>query len=110
MEVNTGAEADARELRQTNVILSDREPSTRYNIWAFDADRGTLRQVTHSPDDITFPAIGPSEIVFQAGGRLYLFDLATEQSKEVRVQVTSDLASHVTGQVLSVSGGYTMVG
>ncbi|MEO8448928.1 MAG: peptidase S41, partial [Gemmatimonadota bacterium] len=88
---------------RTMYFLSDREPSTRYNIWAYDQDKGTLRQVTHFPDDITFPAIGPSDIVFQAGGRLYLLDLATEQSKEVRVQVASDMAT-VRPRIEKVSG------
>ncbi len=37
--------------------------------------------MTHFTDfDITFPSIGPADIVFQAGGRLYLLDLATEKA------------------------------
>src|SRR5690606_39001293 len=43
--------------------------------------------------DVRFPAIGPSDIVFENGGRLYLLDLATEQTREVQVQVTTDLAT-----------------
>ena len=35
-----------------------------------------LRQVTHIADyDITYPALGNDDIVFQSGGRLYLLDL-----------------------------------
>jgi tricorn protease len=79
---------------RTLYFLSDRDERTRYNIWAYDLDKKTLRQVTHlTEDDITFPAIGPSDIVFQAGGRLFLLDLATEAVKEVRVQVVADFAS-----------------
>ena len=53
----------------------------------------SVRQVTHFTDhDVRFPAIGPSDIVFENGGRLYLLDLATEQTREVKVQVTTDLA------------------
>ena len=34
---------------------------------------GALRQVTQFTDfDVSFPAIGPQDIVFEAGGRLYL--------------------------------------
>ena len=40
--------------------------------------------------DITFPALGPNDIVFQAGGRLYLLDLTTEKAAEVPVQVVTD--------------------
>ena len=43
-----------------------------------------MRQITQFNDfDITFPSIGPDAIVFQAGGRLYLLDLATEKWREV---------------------------
>ena len=40
--------------------------------------------------DITFPSIGPDAIVFQAGGRLYLLDFATEKATEVPVHVVTD--------------------
>ncbi len=75
----------------TLYFLSDRGPSQRENIWAYDMASGAARQVTHFRDfDVTFPAVGPSDIVFQAGGRLYLLDLATEQQREVPVQVVTD--------------------
>jgi len=78
----------------TIYFLSDRGPSQRYNIWAMDVDGGAMRQVTRFTDyDVTFPAIGPSDIVFQAGGRLYLMSLSTEQLSEVDVTVVTDLAS-----------------
>ncbi len=75
----------------TLYFLSDRDASQRYNIWAYDRRTGAVRQVTTFRDfDITFPAIGPADIVFQAGGRLYLLDLATEQTREVTVNVITD--------------------
>ena len=47
--------------------------------------------MTHQSDyDITYPAIGPDDIVYQAGGRLYLLDLKTEKTHEVAVQVVTD--------------------
>ena len=71
-------------------FLSDRGTDAHYNVWALDA-AGTARQVTHVTDyDITYPAIGGDDIVYQAGGRLYLLDLKTEQSREVSVQVVTD--------------------
>ena len=40
--------------------------------------------MTHRSDfDITFPSLGRDDIVFQAGGRLYLLDLPTEKTHEV---------------------------
>jgi tricorn protease len=75
----------------TMYFLSDRGAAQRQNIHALDFETGKVRQVTDLRDhDITFPAIGPHDIVYQAGGRLYLLDLTTEKSAEVRVQVVTD--------------------
>ncbi|HSG81249.1 MAG TPA: PDZ domain-containing protein, partial [Gemmatimonadota bacterium] len=78
----------------TLYFLSDRGANQRHNIWAYDVDGGTMRQVTDFSDfDIHFPAIGPSDIVFEAGGRLYLLDLASERYGEVNIDVVTDLAT-----------------
>jgi len=75
-------------------FLSDRDPAQRNNIWVYDLDTRQTRELTHFTDfDITFPAIGPSDIVFQAGGKLYLLDLASEQTHEVQVSVVTDNAT-----------------
>ena len=72
-------------------FLSDRGASQRNNLWAYEPASGRVRQVTNFDDfDITFPSIGPDAIVFQAGGRLYLFDLASEKTAEVPVRVVTD--------------------
>jgi len=79
---------------RTLYFLSDRDSSQRNNIWVYDLDSKQFREVTHFTDyDITFPAIGPDDIVFQNGGRLYLLDLSNEQSHEVQVNVVTDLAT-----------------
>ena len=50
-----------------------------------------MRQITDFRDyDVIFPSIGPADIVFGAGGRLYLLDLATDKVSEVQVQVVTD--------------------
>ena len=77
----------------TLYFLSDRGPALRSNIWALDTTSGEMRQITRFTDfDITFPAIGPSDLVFQAGGRLYLMGLDDEQYAEVEVDIVTDLA------------------
>ncbi len=79
---------------RTIYFLSDRGAAQRSNIWAYELDGGEMRQVTRFTDfDISFPAIGPSDIVFQAGGRLYLLDLTTEELRELNVDLVTDLAS-----------------
>ncbi len=75
----------------TIYFLSDRGPQGRYNLWAHDTASSAVRQVTHFTEyDISHPSLGPDDIVFQAGGRLYLLDLATEKVAEVHVQVVTD--------------------
>ncbi len=72
-------------------FLSDRGPENRANIWAYDRAAKTSRQVTHFADyDIHFPSIGPSDIVFEAGGKLYLLGLADGKAREVPVKVVTD--------------------
>jgi tricorn protease len=78
---------------QTLYFMSDRGENQRQNIWALDmsAPRAAPRQITRFTDfDITFPSAGPDGIVFQAGGRLYLLDFASEKASEIRVGVVTD--------------------
>jgi len=78
----------------TIYFLSDRGPSQRFNLWAYDVATKATRQVTKLEDyDIRFPAAGPSDIVFEAGGKLHLFDIATESTREVQVEVVTDEAT-----------------
>ncbi|MGH7583750.1 MAG: S41 family peptidase, partial [Gemmatimonadales bacterium] len=78
---------------RTLYFLSDRDATERANIWAYDLDKATVREVTHFADyDIHFPSDGPSGIVFEKGGRLFYLAFAGEQAKEVPVQVVTDLA------------------
>ena len=75
----------------TVYFLSDRGPKMRSNIWAIDTTTGETRQMTHFEDfDVHFPAIGPKDIVFEAGGSLYLMNLSTGDSAKVPVEVVTD--------------------
>ncbi|RPJ86382.1 MAG: peptidase S41, partial [Acidobacteria bacterium] len=79
---------------KTIYFMSDRGPELRNNLWAYEPDSQKLRQVTQFADfDVRFPSIGPSEIVFEAGGRLYLLDLKKQQPQEVNIDVVTDEAS-----------------
>lgn len=78
----------------TIYFLSDRDEHKRNNIWAFDLFTQQTRQVTRFVDfDVRFPSIGPADMVFEAGGRLWRLDLATEESSEVVVEVLTDKAT-----------------
>jgi tricorn protease len=77
--------------KNTVYFLSDRGKNERANIWAYDLTTKQTRQITDFSDfDIHFPSIGPDDIVFEAGGRLYLLDLATEKYREVKIDVVTD--------------------
>ena len=77
--------------KNTIYFLSDRGPEERSNIWAYDLTTKETRQITKFTDfDIHFPSIGPSDIVFEAGGRLYRLSLADEKLNEVSVKVVTD--------------------
>jgi tricorn protease len=79
---------------ETLYFLSARGPEQRSNIWKLNLAGGTPQQVTRFEDvDVAWPAIGPQDIVFQAGGRLHLLDLATDEHREVPVTVVTDLAT-----------------
>ncbi|MFW6191946.1 MAG: S41 family peptidase [Gemmatimonadota bacterium] len=76
---------------ETVYFLSDRGSAQRHNIWAYDLDTDELRQVTRFTDhDVHFPSIGPSEMVFEAGGDLHLLDLETEEHRPLEVAVVTD--------------------
>jgi len=78
----------------TLYFLSDRDANLRANIWAYELDTDTVRQVTHFEDfDIHYPSIGPGDLVFENGGRLHVMNLATETARPVNVQVVTDRAT-----------------
>jgi tricorn protease len=75
-------------------FLSDRDANLRANIWAYELDTDTVHQVTFFENfDIHFPAVGPDDLVFENGGRLYVMDLATEIAKPIDVKVVTDRAT-----------------
>ena len=72
-------------------FLSDRGENKRNNIWCYDLSNKHTKQVTNFDKfDIRFPSIGNNEIVFEAGGLLYLLDLTTEKYQEVKISVVTD--------------------
>jgi tricorn protease len=78
----------------TLYFLSDRDKNKRANIWAYDTKKEKFKQITTFDQfDTHFPSIGPEDIVFENGGRLYLLSLATEKYEEVNIQVLTDRAT-----------------
>ncbi len=74
-------------------FLSDRGDEQRMNLWRYDLSKKSFEQLTRFTDyDVHFPSLGPDDIVFEAGGKLYLYSLSNQQQKEVKVNVVTDEA------------------
>lgn len=75
----------------TMYFVSDRGANKRFNIWAYERGSQALRQVTRFEDfDVQFPAIGPSDLVFQAGPNLYRMPLDSEEPQKLDISVVTD--------------------
>ncbi len=88
------AGADALPMWHGNTIyfLSDRDDNKKLNIWAYDTGTKKFTQVTKFDEyDVKWPSLGPEEIVFENGGKLYLLDLANGKSKAVEISIPSEL-------------------
>ena len=78
----------------TLYYLSDSGSAQRFNIWSYGLKTGEYRQVTYYKDfDVRFPSLGPSEIVYETGGRLHLLDLKSRKTRVVTVKVVTDGAT-----------------
>ena len=72
-------------------FLSDRGPAKRNNLWVFNQTDKSLKQLTFFQEyDMHYPSMGPSDIVFEAAGKLHLFNLKTEKTNEIKVTLVSD--------------------
>ncbi|HET9235082.1 MAG TPA: peptidase S41, partial [Candidatus Eisenbacteria bacterium] len=72
-------------------FLSDRGPEQRANIWVYDFEtKESVQLTTFKEFDVHSPALGPSEIVFEAGGVLNLLSLADQTHREVPIKVVTD--------------------
>ena len=80
-------------------FTSDQDANMRLNVWAYDTQTKTTKQITTFTDfDIGYFSDGPKDLVFEKGGVLYRMDLATENFAEVKVEVASDLSIEMARQ------------
>lgn len=71
--------------------LSDNGAEKRYNIWVYDLNTESSKQLTHFSDyDVHYPSIGSDDLVFEAGGDLYLLNLSSGDYKKVEISVVTD--------------------
>ncbi|MCK5740560.1 PD40 domain-containing protein, partial [bacterium] len=72
-------------------FLSDRDANKRMNLFCYDTKTEETRKLTNFADfDIKFPSLGQKAIVFEYGGEIYRFDLATEKAEKIEIAVIGD--------------------
>ena len=101
-------------------FMSDNGPNKRNNLWKHDLATKTNTQLTNFKDfDITFPESSASEIIFEAGGKLYLYNMAAATSNEVKINIISDqkgliakqknVSSYIQNATISPDGNRVVV-
>ena len=74
-------------------FLSDRGAELKMNLWKYDLNSKTYTQLTNFKDeDIHYPSMGPEDIVFEAGGKLYVYNIAGGKQKTITINVVTDKA------------------
>ena len=73
--------------------LSDAGENMRLNVWQYDMEEKKGKQLTFVEDfDISSLSASNSELIFEAGGILYLMDAISKEYKAVEINVLSDLS------------------
>ena len=74
-------------------FLSDRGAELRMNLWKYDISSKKYEQVTRFTDyDVHYPSNGPDDIVYEAGGKLYVYNISSQKQKEVKINLVTDRA------------------
>ncbi len=69
--------------------VSDRDRTA--NLFAYDTETKATRKVTEFTDyDIKFPSHSDTHIAFEKGGYIYLFDVKTQETKKLTIQIAND--------------------
>ncbi len=75
-------------------FVSDRDGAKRVNLYVYDLGTKETRKLTSFTEyDIKFPSLGPKAIVFENGGFIHKFDLASEKVEKVPVLIADDDAA-----------------
>jgi len=73
--------------------LSDAGENMRLNVWLYDMEEKKGKQLTFLEDfDISSLSASNSELIFEAGGSLYLMDAISKKYDAVEINVLSDLS------------------
>ncbi len=71
-------------------FCSDRDRTM--NLFCYNLKTSVTRKVTNYTDyDIKFPSAGDNRIAYENGGYIYIFDLATQKSTKLSINIADDL-------------------
>jgi tricorn protease len=74
-------------------FVSERDENRQANLFVHDLETKQVRQLTQFTEfAVKFPSLGDKAIVFENGGYIYRFDLASENLERVPVQIKEDFA------------------
>ncbi len=74
-------------------FVSERDENRQANLFVLDLNNRETRQLTRFTEfAVKFPSLGDDAIVFENGGFIYRFDLATEQVTRIAVEIKEDFA------------------
>jgi len=77
---------------QTIYFTSDRGPSQKLNLWAYDlATKATRAVTTFDRWDVLWPSANAGSIVYENGGYIRRFDVASGNDQQVPIRVVGDL-------------------
>ncbi len=86
-------------------FTSDRD--YRLNLFSYDLNTKETKKLTDFKDyDVKFPSLGDNAIIFENGGLLYKFDLASEKTDKIPVYLNEDF-SMARSKLIDVSKNIT---
>lgn len=73
------------------VFLSDRGEHGVMNLYAYDTEADEVRKLTdYRVFDVRFPSMGPDDVVYEAGGKLYRYEFAGGEPVQVDVIIPGE--------------------
>jgi tricorn protease len=91
---NTATDGKPVWIKNKIYYVSDVDNNKRRNIWEYDINTKARTQLTKFTDvDINHMSAGPDDLVFEAGGKLYLLHVGNNKYEEVKINVVADYST-----------------
>ena len=91
---NTATDGKPVWIKNKIYYVSDVDNNKRRNIWEYDINTKARTQLTKFTDvDINHMSAGPDDLVFEAGGKLYVLHVNNNKYEEVKINVVADYST-----------------